>query len=155
MWSAPEIWATVIGASGLVWAVASSFIAKSAQKKANAAGAEAKSASLRAAEALEQANELTKRLLAPPAPPWTLTFDRVNMWSLQNHTGHVIDGVRIQSPGGEFPEQASTWDRIQPKSQIQLQAVAPFIDATIKVIWEKPEGDGYEIFPITVHSPNT
>lgn len=147
MWSGPDIWATIIGGAGLIWGVIAFFIARSAQKNAD-------SANVRSAQALERANELTEQFLTPPPPAWTLTFGAGNMWNLQNDTGHVVSGVYIQSVGGDFHEQGSTWDRIQPKGQIQLQAVASFIDATINVIWTKPEGGGKNTLPVTVRSPH-
>lgn len=152
MWTGPDIAATIVGGISLLWAIASSFIAGSAQRKATAAGTEAATANKRAAVALEKANELTEKLLAPPPAPWTLTFGQDNIWNLQNDTGNVVGEAFIESIGGEFHEQGSTWSLIQPDALIQLQAVAPFAHATIVVHWTDPSTNNQRKHPITVQS---
>ena len=131
MWTLADLIAAVVGAAGLVWAIVSWSIARSADRKADSAAADAADANKRAADALEVANELTKRMLAGPPPPWALEYAEPNGWQLTNLTGHVANDVFIESE--EFAEGASTWDGIQPGGVIVLQAVKPFDYATVIV----------------------
>jgi hypothetical protein len=145
MWTWPDIIASVLGLGGLIWAIVSWSIARAADTKAQSATADAADASKRAADALEVANELTKKMLDGPPPPWTLAYELPNGWQLVNQTGHMVDFVFWDSVGGEFNEPPATADQIQPGGIIALQAVKPFDYATVVVHWNSKES-----FTITV-----
>jgi hypothetical protein len=137
MWTWPDLIATSVGVAGLAWAIVSWSIARSADSKARAAKVDAADANKRAADALEVANELTRKMLEGPPPPWTLDYELPNGWQLVNRTGHVASEVFIESPGDEFEEGASTWDGIQPNGIIILRAVQTFDYATVIVRWNR------------------
>lgn len=136
MWTGPNIAATIISAAALIWGVVSFFIARSARSAADGASTNAMSAGVRAAEALEKANQLTEKLLAPPPAPWALTRqDGGNQWAIHNHTGHVVPEAWWSPANGAFEDATGTVGPVDPDGMIQIRAVKPFTVASLTVHW--------------------